>query len=218
MPRQVAIRWREGETVTGRLLPGESPLGVLLAHGAGTNQDHASIVALREGLAGAGFPVMTFNYPYTEAGKKRPDTQAKLLECHRAVLAWFGSKVSERVVLAGRSMGGRMGTYLAAENEPCDGLILFAYPLHPAGRPEKLRKDHLAEITQPMLFCVGTRDALSKMDLYDRWVRPLPTATTFEVEDGDHSFRVRKASGRTNEEALAEVIEASAAWLRSLPS
>ncbi len=131
-------------------------------------------MALRDGLAGAGFPVLTFNYPYTEAGKKRPDTQAKLLECHRAVLAWFGAEVSERVVLAGRSMGGRMGTYLAAEGEPCDGLILFAYPLHPAGRPEKLRKDHLPEITQPMLFCVGTRDALSKMDLYDRWVRPLP--------------------------------------------
>ncbi|MDH3308293.1 MAG: dienelactone hydrolase family protein, partial [Acidimicrobiia bacterium] len=122
----------------------------------------------------------------------------------------------ERVILAGRSMGGRMGTYLAADGVPMDGLILFAYPLHPAGRPEKLRKDHLPDIEVPMLFVVGTRDALATMDLYDRWVRPLPGVTTVEIEDGDHSFRVRKASGRTNEQATQEVVAAAVEWLGSL--
>ena len=189
---------------------------MLLAHGAGTNQDHASIIALRDGLAAGGFSVMSFNYPYTEAGKGRPDQQAKLLTCHRAVRDWFVENVAPRVVLAGRSMGGRMGTYVAAEGEDCAGLILYAYPLHPAGKPEKLRKDHLPDIQQPMAFFVGTRDALSTMDLYDQWVRPLPAATTFEVEDGDHSFKVRKMSGRTNEEAIALIVEQSIEWLRGL--
>lgn len=213
MIQTVEIPWREG-TVTGRLAEG-GRLGVLLAHGAGTNQDHASIVALRDGLAAAGHTVLTFNYGYTERGGKRPDPQARLLACHRAVLDWFRQQV-ECVVLAGRSMGGRMGTYLAAEGEDVAGLILFSYPLHPAGKPEKLRKDHLPDIVAPMLFIVGTRDALSRMDLYDRWVRPLPTVTTVEIGDGDHSFRVRKASGRSNDEAQSEVIAAAVDWLAGL--
>ena len=212
----VSIPWVDDETVTGRLIRGQGDLGVLLAHGAGTNQDHASIVALRDGLAAGGFSVMSFNYPYTEAGRRGPDRQPKLLICHRAVRDWFVENVAPRVVLAGRSMGGRMGTYMAAEGDDCAGLILYAYPLHPSGKPEKLRKDHLPEISQPMAFFVGTRDALSKMDLYDTWVRPLPTATTFEVEDGDHSFKVRKLSGRTNEEAIQQIVDQSVVWLRQL--
>ena len=211
----VSIEWTEGQFVTGHLMRGSSQ-GVLLAHGAGTNQDHASIEALRDGLANAGISVMTFNYAYTEVGKKRPDQQAKLLTCHRAALQWFREHVTERVILAGRSMGGRMGTYLAAGGDPCVGLILYAYPLHPTGRPEKLRTDHLSAITQPMAFFVGTRDPLSTMDPYNEWVRPLPTATTFEVEDGDHSFRVRKMSGRTNEEAMEQIIRQSVEWLNQL--
>ena len=113
-------------------------------------------------------------------------------------------------------MGGRIASMLAADGEPCSGLILFSYPLHPAGRPENLRKDHLPDITVPVLSIVGTRDALATSVLYDRWVRPLPNFTTHEVEDGDHSFRVRKASGRSNEEALVEVIEAATGWLGRL--
>jgi predicted alpha/beta-hydrolase family hydrolase len=174
------------------------------------------VVTIRDGLAAAGFPVLTFNYPYTEAGKTRPDTPKKLLACHKAVAAWFRAEVDPNMVMAGRSMGGRIASMLAAGGEKAAGLILFSYPLHPAGRPEKLRKDHLPEINVPVLSIVGTRDALAAMDLYDRWVRPLPTFTTFEVEDGDHSFRVRKASGRTNEQALAEVVGVAADWLHHL--
>ncbi len=201
--------------VTGRLVepsPRRSP-GVLLAHGAGTNQDHAMIVALRDGLAAAGFPVLTFNYPYTEAGRKRPDPPARLQSCHRSAARWFRDEVDPQMVMAGRSMGGRIASMLAAAGEPCVGLILFSYPLHPAGRPEKLRKDHLPDIEVPVLSIVGTRDALARMELYDRWVRPLPNVTTVEVEDGDHSFRVRKSSGRTNDEALEDVIGAAVGWL-----
>lgn len=212
----VTIEWSEAQTVTGRLVAGARNPGVLLAHGAGTDQDHHSLVSLRDGIATAGFPVLTFNYPYTERGSRRPDPQARLLTCHRAAFNWFRENVSPDVVGGGRSMGGRMATYLAAEGEPFAGLVLFAYPLHPAGKPERLRADHLPDIRCPMLFIVGTRDPLSLMPLFNKWVRPLASASVAEIEDGDHSFRVRKASGRSNEEAQAEVVTAATAWLEKL--
>ncbi len=211
----VTIPWEEG-TVTGRLVVGRRSPGVLLAHGAGTNQDHPLVVALRDGIAAGGFPVLTFNYPYTEAGRKRPDAPARLQSCHTSAARWFRDEVDPTLVMAGRSMGGRMASMLAAGGEACAGLILFSYPLHPPGRPEKLRKDHLPDIGVPVLSIVGTRDSLARMDLYDRWVRPLPNFTTVEVDDGDHSFRVRKSSGRTNEQALEEVVDAATRWLSDL--
>lgn len=215
--KTVQIEWARG-AITARLAEPSrrSAPGVLLAHGAGTNQDHHMIVALRDGLADSGSPVLTFNYPYTEAGKKRPDAPATLLGCHSAVAAWFREEVDPVMVMAGRSMGGRIASMLAAEGEPCAGLILFSYPLHPAGRPEKLRKDHLPQISVPVLSITGTRDALARPELYDRWVRPLAGFETFVSEDADHSMRVRKSSGRTNEQALQEMIEVTAAWLGRL--
>lgn len=212
----VSIPWSADQAVTGRLIGGSLAPGVLLAHGAGTDQDHTSIVRLRDGIAAAGYPVLTFNYPYTERGGRRPDPQQRLLTCHRAVVEWFCDNVAQTVVGAGRSMGGRMATYLAAEGMPFAGLILFAYPLHPAGKPDRLRKDHLADVRCPMLFIVGTRDPMSTMALFDQWIRPLPQAAVVEIEDGDHSFRVRKSSGRTNDQAQAEIAAAAVDWLASL--
>lgn len=180
----VAIKWSGGQ-VTGRL-SGSGDRGVLLAHGAGTNQDHPVMVATREGLAAEGFTVMTFNYPYTEAGKGRPDPQERLLDCHRAALGVLAKKVAG-VALAGRSMGGRMGTYLAAAGEPILGVVCYAYPLHPPGKPEKLRIDHLGQIKVPMLFFQGSRDSLSRSDIFDRHVRPLSGADVIDLDAG-HSL------------------------------
>ena len=208
----VSIEWAEG-TVTGRLIRGDRQPGVVLAHGAGVDQNHAMLVALRDGIAAAGFPVLTFNYAYTERGSKRPDRPDKLLAVHRSVIEWFRGAVTDRIVLMGRSMGGRMATHLAAEGAEIEAVILHAYPLHPAGKPEKLRVDHLPSITVPLLFLVGERDPLSRMDLFDTWIRPLPTAEVFVVADGDHSLRVRKMSGRTNEEAFDEVMNTVSDWL-----
>ncbi|HEY7565056.1 MAG TPA: alpha/beta fold hydrolase [Acidimicrobiia bacterium] len=183
--RRVRINVGDRE-VSGRLAGTRKP-GVLLAHGAGTDQDHEGIASLRDGLAAAGLTVLTFNYPYSEAGRRSPDPQALLLDTHRAARAHLENVVGGPVVLAGRSMGGRMGTYLAAAGEPTLGLVLYAYPLHPAGRPDKLRVDHLSSITAPMLFFQGTRDPLSRMDLFEKYVRPLPTAT-IELLDANHSL------------------------------
>jgi predicted alpha/beta-hydrolase family hydrolase len=179
------IRWSGGR-VTARTA-GEGEVGVLLAHGAGTNQDHPTIVATRKALAEENLSVMSFNYPYSEAGRSAPDSQAKLLECHRAALAALRKRVQGGVVLAGRSMGGRMGTYLAAEGDVVLGLVCYAYPLHPPGKPEKLRVEHLPQIKVPMLFFQGKRDALSHGHLFDLHVRTLPTATVIDMEV-DHSL------------------------------
>ena len=162
---------------------------MLLAHGAGTDQHHRSMVGISSALADRGFRVVTFNYPYAEAGRKAPDRAPKLMSCHAAVADQIAARFGGPLVLGGRSMGGRMATMLVADGYPARGVVLYAYPLHPGGRPEKLRVEHLPRVRVPMLFFQGSRDALSRPDLFDRHVRPLPTATVVEMVDADHSFR-----------------------------
>lgn len=217
MTRTIAIEWRHNEIVTGRLAgPTDGP-PVLLAHGAGAGQDHPGVAGLRDRLADHGLRILTFNYPFMEEGKRRPDQPPKLLECHQAALARFKAETgSDRVVLAGRSMGGRMGTYLAAERDDVAGLVLYAYPLHPAGKPERLRAGHLPGVTAPMLFFSGTRDSMARIELIEEHLRPLPGATIELIEDADHSFRVPKRTGRTFEEVLDQVAARSRDWLREV--
>ncbi|CAN5865855.1 alpha/beta hydrolase [soil metagenome] len=212
MARRLKIVWDSGE-VTG-ILEGSGETGVLLAHGAGTDQDHPNMVALRQRLAEQGFTVMTFNYPYTERGSKRPDRPEKLVECHQAAAQALRQDV-DRLFLAGRSMGGRMGTYLAAEGYECAGLILYAYPLHPAGKPEKLRVAQFPDVTSPMLFFQGTRDPLSRMELFDRYIRPLPNATVEVLEGANHGF----SGGGWNPESMIErLTSGSASFISSVSS
>ena len=111
-------------------------------------------------LVGHGHPVLTFDYSYMEAGRRFPDRREALLRCHRAAAAWLGQRC-DRLVMAGRSMGGRMASYLAVEGQPCAGLVLYAYPLHPAGKPHRLRADHLPLVPVPMLFFTGQKDRLA---------------------------------------------------------
>lgn len=186
---------------------------MLLAHGAGTNQDHPLVAGTAERLAEDGLGVVTFNYPYTEAGRKAPDRAPRLLACHEAVARAVGSWSPGGVVLAGRSMGGRMATMLAAEGTDAVGVVCLAYPLHPAGKPDRLRVEHLGRIAVPMLFFQGSRDALSRGDLFDTHVRSLPGATVVDMEGADHSFRGR---GWTAERVSGIVAEEYARWLASL--
>jgi predicted alpha/beta-hydrolase family hydrolase len=146
------------------------------------------MIALRDALAAAGHTVMTFNYPYSERGAKRPDRTERLVEAHRVAADFLSGRV-DVLFLAGRSMGGRMATYLVAEGYQAAGVVLYAYPLHPAGREDSLRVAHLPEVKVPMLFFQGTRDALSRMELFDRHVRPLPEVSVEILEGASHSFR-----------------------------
>lgn len=209
------VEWATGRTVTLRHLRGHRSPAVLLAHGAGVDQDHPLQVAVRDAIAGAGFPVVTFNYPYKEEGRGRPDRADVLLDVHGRV-AGHVRELHGRVALVGRSMGGRLGTMLAAEPYPYSGVVALAYPLHPIGKPDRLRVEHLPLVRTEVLMVIGDRDPMCTMELYDEHVRDLPLIETHVVADGDHSFRVRKSSGRTTEEAFEEVMDAVIGFLGRL--
>lgn len=110
-------------------------------------------------------------------------------------------------------MGGRMATMLVADGYPARGVVLYAYPLHPAGRPERLRVDHLPRVGVPMLFFQGSRDALSRADLFDRHVRPLPGVTVVDMEGADHSFR---GKAWPEPDLHAFLAEHTARWIGSI--
>jgi len=212
MSEKARVTWDGGEVTA--IVEGSGPVGVLVAHGAGTDQEHPSIAGIREGLARGGHTVMSFNYPYTERGSKRPDQQDRLMACHRAAADRLSAEV-ESVLLAGRAMGGPMGTYLAAEGYPAVGLILYAYPLHPAGKPEKLRISQLPDIRVPMLFFQGTNDALSRMELFEKHISPLPTAEVELLEGAGHGYR---GGGWDLETITDRYVSGSLAWIERLSS
>jgi len=212
MVKTKTIKWDGGE-VTGRLV-GEGAAGILLSHGAGTNQDHPFMVLLRDGLAASGHTVMTFNYPYTERGSKSPDRAEKLTACHRAAADVLRPAV-DHLHLAGRSMGGRIGTYVVAEGDEASGLILYAYPLHPAGKPEKLRIDQFLDIETPMLFFQGTKDALSRMELFEQHIAPLPNATVQILDGATHGFR---GGGWTADTMVKRLVSDTTAWIGTISS
>jgi len=212
MAEPTTIEFPQG-TVSGRLA-GSGPNGVLLAHGAGTDQDHPFMAGLRDSLAEAGHTVMTFNYFYTERGSKRPDRTERLVEVHRAAADLLRERV-DHLFLAGRSMGGRMATYLVAEGYPATGLVLYAYPLHPAGKEDRLRVAHFSDVSVPLLFFQGTRDALSRMELFDRHIRTLPQASVQILEGATHAFR---GAGWTSESMIERLTADTASWVEAISS
>ncbi len=194
---------------------------LLLASGAGAPMDSGFLTAVAEGLCERGFPVMRFNYVYDEIaareGKRRPpDVKPRLLEAHRAALLHLREQYPQRpLVLAGKSMGGRMSTYLAAEGTECAGLALFGYPLHPPGKPEKLRSDHFPAIGQPALFLQGDRDALGDAESLRRELEAFGGKASLEVIEGaNHDFGVTKKTGKTRDEVIADLVERFEAWER----
>lgn len=212
MSNRLRIGW-DAEKVTG-VIEGEGSTGILLAHGAGVGQDHPSMAGLRAGLAAGGHTVMTFNYPYAERGAKSPDRQEKLLACHQAAADTLRERVDE-LFLAGRSMGGRMGTYLVANGYAASGLVLYAYPLHPAGKPERLRIDQFPNIVVPMLFLQGTRDALARMDLFEKHIASRANATVVLLEGAGHGPR---GGGWTVETLTDRYVTATLEWIDRVSS
>lgn len=213
----------DGGSVSGAVaLPTVNARGVtaVVAHGAGTALDHPFLVAYADGLAARGVASVRFNFPYTERGDRAPDRAPVLEACYRAVLAQVraDAALAGRLVVGGKSMGGRMASHLAAAGEAMDGLFFLGYPLHPAGRPQQLRAAHLPRIVAPMLFLTGTRDALCPLDTLRPIIAPLANATLHVVDDADHSFAVRKKSGRTPEMVMDELLTTTTDWLAGLDS
>jgi hypothetical protein len=192
---------------------------IVLAHGAGSDRRHPTLVAFQEALAGAGWPTVLFNFPYREAGTRIPDARAVLEHTWIAVMEAVRAEpalASSRLVLGGRSMGGRIATHVAAGRADVAGLVLLGFPLHPAGRPGVERAAHLAHLPVPMLFVQGTRDALAEHALLARVLDGLPHATVHWLADADHGFHVPKRSGRTDDQVRADAVAAVIAWLDGL--
>jgi uncharacterized protein len=203
------VSWRvaiQDEATSALYEPAENAGAVFVAaHGAGSHMHHGSMLALSKMLRGHGFDVVRFNFLYREKGARAPDRMPKLEACFAAVAERARSETgSKKLVIGGRSMGGRVASMLASAGFSCDGLLLLAYPLHPAGQPEKLRAAHLPQIKVPVLCVNGTRDPLCTRELMDRAIHGLGWRMHW-LEGKDHAFPLTE-----------EVGAAAAQWLEAL--
>jgi predicted alpha/beta-hydrolase family hydrolase len=185
---------------------------LLLAHGAGAGMRHSFMNALAGALAQRGVATLRYQFPYTEAGRKRPDRPALLEATVRAAAAAAASDLP--LFAGGKSMGGRMTSQAQAASPlpGVRGLVFFGFPLHPARAPATTRADHLARVAIPMLFLQGTRDALAELPLLTPITRRLTAATLHIIDGADHGFAL---PARTRD-PLAELAAATAAWTTRL--
>jgi uncharacterized protein len=214
--RSLTIEIDESRRVSGVLHVPTKRSGdaLILAHGAGTDMTSPVLLAVAEGLAARGVTVLRFNFLYKELGKKAPDTMPKLELAYLAAIEALRATKPKRIFLGGKSMGGRVASILASKGTASDGLVFLGYPLHPAGRPEKLRDEHLSQIKAPMLFVEGTRDALCDLTLLRPVLARLKKRASMHVIDGgDHSFDLLKSARRTRESVHLEIITAVHEWM-----
>ena len=181
---------------------------LVLAHGAGAGMDHPFMDGFSRAIVEAGVSTLRFNFPYVERGKRAPDPERVLRDAWLAAFDAAASKAGSRAVLAGgKSLGGRIASMCLADGMPADGLVFLGYPLHPPGKPDRIRDEHLYRITVPMLFVQGTKDPFATQALLAKVVRKLGDRATLEsVDGGGHSFKVggAKADDREIGMALAE--------------
>jgi len=188
--------------------PAKAPLTVVLAHGAGAPMDAPFMNAFAEGLAAHGHGVARFEFPYMaqrrQGGKKRPpDRQPVLLDCWHQVIDTLGP---DRLVIGGKSMGGRMASLIADETN-VRGLVCLGYPFHAPGRPEKPRTEHLASLRLPSLIVQGERDAMGSRERVAEYALS-EAIRMYWCPDGNHDLVPRKASGHTKEGNWQAAIDA----------
>lgn len=174
-------------------VPPTGPAGVLLAPGAGADRDQPGLVAIDEALSARGLVVRRMDFPYRLAGRRSPDRPPVLMEAVRQAAGALAAAVglpAERLVLGGRSMGGRICSMVVAEGQPAAALVLVSYPLHPPGRPDRLRTDHFPLLRVPCLFLSGTRDAFGTPEELETATKAVPGPVTHVwLEGGDHGLR-----------------------------
>jgi len=188
---------------------------MVLAHGAGAGQAHPWMTRVVKALGAHGITATTFNFPYMDAGKSVPDKPA-VLEAHfERVWKDAGGKPGSVMIAAGKSMGGRIASQVAARGgftPPPDALIYFGYPLHPPNQPGKRRDAHLGQITMPMLFLHGTRDPFGTPEEMQALVATLPVATLHLVDGGDHSLVVKRKDAA---DSVERAVDVAANWLKT---
>ena len=210
------IRIPAGDFSVTASVHGEGATAVVLGHGAGGDRRARMLVALAETLAASGRQAVLYNFPYSDHRRGAPDSPDVLERTARAAGDHARAQLGARkVVLGGKSMGGRIASQAVAKGAAADGLVFLGYPLHPPGRTDTLRDRHLPQISVPMLFVQGTRDAFARWDLIEPLVGRLSHATLHRVEGGDHSFGVLKRTGRTPGEVQTEIFDAVLRWLEA---
>jgi predicted alpha/beta-hydrolase family hydrolase len=214
----VTIPINDADPVSGLWQAPAHPLACLvLAHGAGAGMAHRSMAAIAEGLAERNIATLRYQFPYMERGGKRVDPPPVAHAAVRAATAEARRRAGQTPLFAGgKSFGGRM-TSQAQALAPLDGvrgLVFFAFPLHPAGKPSDARAAHLSAVAIPMLFLEGTKDQLAELSLLKPVVANLGDRASLElIEEADHAFHVPARSGRTDAEVLAQILNTAAAWM-----
>ena len=200
--------------------PGSGPV-VVLAHGAGAQMDSPFMEFFANELAAGGVPTARFEFPYmrrrrAEGTKRPPDRAPVLMDSWHAVIASLegGGVPRSAIIIGGKSMGGRIASMVAAD-AGVGGVVCLGYPFHPPGRPEKTRVEHLADMATPMLVVQGTRDTLGSPDDVNGYKLSGKISLRW-MEDGDHSFKPRKASGRTEDQNWREGVNVVLDWVKSL--
>ena len=227
---ELTVKVNERESVTAMIYQAakkiRTGLTAVLGHGAGADQASGFMRMFAKGLAARGLDVMTFNFVYMEQGRSVPDQKPKLEACFRAVIeaALNHKKLKDnRLVVGGKSMGGRIASQVIAAAEKASfnnevaGLVFLGYPLHPPGQNAKLRVEHLEQVGKPMLFVQGTRDALGTPEEIHPYVKDLrPAAKIYPIEGGDHSFKAPKKFGMPQERIYEAAMDEIAGWVRSI--
>ena len=193
---------------------------IIIAHGAGGPMHSPFIRYFHTELAKSGFLTLKFNFPYMEARRKFPDSREILEQSFRTIIdqAKNGKYKPERVIIGGKSMGGRIASQVAAnDGVDIDGLFFLGYPLHPLGKTERLRDEHLYRIRKPMLFLSGTRDGFAKRELLERVLAKIgANAQVHWIENGDHSFKTPDTK-TVNPDGTGEALAALLGWLETVP-
>lgn len=198
--------------------PTGSRVSIVLAHGPTGSKDEPLLVALQQALTERKYLTLRFNFPFAEAGKKRPDGFPILERTFRHAVAILGrdpTAAPAHLFLGGRGLGGRVAANLATSQVRVDGLFFLGFPLHPQDRPQELRVDRLFRVVSPLLFVQGTRDRSCDLDALRRTLVRVGAPTTLHVvQEADQSFRVPKKSGRTEEAVHQEVLLTLDGWIR----
>lgn len=187
---------------------------LVLGHGASSNMRHATLQKIAEALGGVGIATFRYNFPYMEYGR-RIDPKPICTATVRSAIAAVHEAAPELPLLAGgHSFGGRMTSTAASESplEGVIGLVLFAFPLYPRGKPDTKRADHLTGVNIPMLFLNGTRDELADLALLEPVCKKLPRATLHILDTADHGFRILKRSRKNSEDVFGEMAGVTAEW------
>jgi len=215
----VSIALKAGKVSGLIVAPKDARACYVMAHGAGAGMAHPFMASVASGFAERGIATLRYQFPYMEAGGKRPDPPPVAHAAVRAAVEAARRRFPKLPLFAGgKSFGGRMTSQAQAKAplENVNGLIFFGFPLHAAGKPSQERAAHLSEVTIPMLFLQGTRDALAELDQLTPVCQALSRATLKLLDDADHSFHVPARTGRKDTEVMAQMLDTAAEWIDSV--